>query len=107
MRVAGLVVIPLCVKPSDQVTDHGAVPVSAAETVAEPPAQIVALPETVAVGSGLTVTVFVQVLMQPVALSVTIKVSVNEPAVVASTTSVWLWRWPTPGRFTFADPDQS
>ena len=56
-RVAGLEGTPVCVTPSDQVTSHGAVPVSAAWIVVEEPAQIVAVPVTVAVGRGLTVTV--------------------------------------------------
>ena len=40
---------------SDQVTTHGPVPVNAAWTVVDWPAQIVALPLTVAVGNALTV----------------------------------------------------
>src|SRR3954451_23550916 len=47
----------VCVTLSDQVMVHGALPVSAALIVAEPPAQIAPLPLTVAVGSALTVTV--------------------------------------------------
>src|SRR4051794_41840054 len=47
----------VCVALSDQTRIHGAVPVSAALIVAELPAQIAPLPLTVAVGSGLTVTV--------------------------------------------------
>src|ERR1044071_3279820 len=52
-------VVPLLttsVKPSDQVMFHGAVPVSDAPIIAELPAQIVALPLTVAVGKGFTAT---------------------------------------------------
>src|SRR3954468_21886479 len=48
--------MPDCLTPSDQVTLHGAVPVSAAWIVAAAPAQISAEPEAVAVGFGLTVT---------------------------------------------------
>src|SRR3954471_784501 len=47
----------VCVTLSNQITLNGAVPVSAALIVAEPPAQIALLPLTVAVGSGLTVIV--------------------------------------------------
>ena len=50
-RVAGLVVTPFCVNPSDQVKFHGLVPVSAAEIVAEPPVQMLVLPLTAAVGA--------------------------------------------------------
>ena len=57
VRVAGLVLTPLCVKlvppaPSSHVTVHGCVPVSAACTVVVCPEQIVELPVklTVAVG---------------------------------------------------------
>ena len=56
-RDATLVAMPLCTKPSDQVIDQGAVPVSVAWTVADPPAQTLPPPLTVAVGSGFTVTV--------------------------------------------------
>jgi hypothetical protein len=72
--VAGLVPTPVCVKPSDQVTFHGAVPVSAAEMVVELPPQIVALPLTAAVGCGLTVTVPAADAEQPVVPSVTVTV---------------------------------
>jgi hypothetical protein len=58
--VAGLVAL-VCVKPSDQVKVHGAVPVSVADRVVGLPLQIVALPLTFAVGSGLTVRVAVLV----------------------------------------------
>ena len=53
MRVTGEERIPLCVAPSDQVTDHGAVPVSVALIVTGTPAHAVPPPETVAVGSEL------------------------------------------------------
>src|SRR4051812_34357162 len=55
-RVAGEAATFDCVAPSDQTTVHGAVPVSAAWTIVAPPAQIWAVPETEAVGFGLTVT---------------------------------------------------
>ncbi len=45
--------------PSDQVTLHGAVPVSAAETVVPLPAQTCAVPDTVAVGNARTTAVVV------------------------------------------------
>ena len=54
-RVAGEAPTPLCVTPSDQITVQGPVPVSAAWIVVELPAQICAVPETAAVGFGLTV----------------------------------------------------
>ena len=73
-RVAGEAATPLCVTPSDQVTFHGPAPVSAAETSVAPPAQIAAVPDTVAVGFGFTVTVTLGALVetQPFA-SVTVK----------------------------------
>lgn len=43
--------------PSDHVTFQGPVPVSAADRVAEPPMQMLWLPETVAVGNWMTVMV--------------------------------------------------
>jgi len=55
----------VCVTLSDQVTVHGAVPVSAAVIVVEPPGQIAPLPLRVAVGSGLTVTVADDDAVQP------------------------------------------
>ena len=58
-RVAGEAATPLCVTPSDHVTLQGPVPVSAAEIVVAPPAQIAAPPETVAVGSARTVAAVV------------------------------------------------
>ena len=57
VRVAGEAATPDCVAPSDHVTVHGAVPVSAAWMSAAPPGQIAAVPETAAVGFGSTVTV--------------------------------------------------
>ena len=74
-RVAGEAATPLCVTPSDQVTFQGPAPVSAAEIVVAPPAQTAAVPDTVAVGFGLTVTVTVGALLetQPLA-SVTVSV---------------------------------
>ena len=50
---------PVCrvvVVPSDQVTVHGPLPVSAAVTIAELPLQIVVVPLTIAVAGELTVT---------------------------------------------------
>ena len=44
------------VVPSVYVRFHGAVPVSATDTVADAPLQIVVLPLTAAVGSGFTVS---------------------------------------------------
>ena len=57
MRDAVVPLLMVCVTLSDQVTVHGAVPVSVAVIVVEPPAQIAAVPLTAAVGSGRTVTV--------------------------------------------------
>lgn len=76
-RVAGEAATPVCVTPSDQTTVHGPAPVSAAEIRAEPPGQMAVVPETVAVGFGLTVTVTVGALFdtQPLA-SVTVSVYV-------------------------------
>jgi hypothetical protein len=64
-----------CVTPSDQTTVHGPTPVSAARICVELPAQIVAVPETAAVGRGFTATVTVGALTetQPLA-SVTVNV---------------------------------
>ena len=75
MRVAGEAATPDCVTPSDQMTVHGAAPVSAAWMSAEPPGQMAAEPETAAVGFGSTVTVTVGALFdtQPFA-SVTVSV---------------------------------
>ena len=56
LRVAVVPLLMVCVTLSDQVTVHGAVPVSVAVIVAEPPGQIAPVPLTVAVGSGRTVT---------------------------------------------------
>ncbi len=79
VRVAGEAAAG-CTKPSDQVTVHGPAPVSAAWTGVEPPAQIAAEPDTVAVGFGVTVTVTVGALVetQPEA-----SVTVSEYVVVA------------------------
>src|SRR5947209_26988 len=72
VRVAGLAPTALCVRPSDQVTFHGPVPVSRAPIVVTPPLQTAAVPNTVAVGIGLTVTaVAAEVALQPFA-SVTV-----------------------------------
>ncbi len=56
-----------CVKPSDQVRLHGPSPVNVACTVALPPAQMVPPPLTTAVGSGVMLTVLLQVLLHPLA----------------------------------------
>ena len=56
-RLAGEAATPDWVTPSDQVTLHGPVPVSAAWTPMEPPAQISPPPDTAAAGRGSTVTV--------------------------------------------------
>jgi hypothetical protein len=56
LRVAGEAATFDCVTPSDQITVHGPSPVSAAWMFVELPAQICAVPETAAVGFGLTVT---------------------------------------------------
>src|SRR3954453_6319902 len=57
LRDAVVPLLIVCVTSSDQVAFHGALPVSAAVIVVEPPGQIALVPLTVAVGSGLTVTV--------------------------------------------------
>jgi hypothetical protein len=72
-RVAGDEATPDCTTPSDQVTVQGAVPVSAAWIVVEPPAQICAVPETAAVGSARTVADVVAALeVQPLTVTVTL-----------------------------------
>src|SRR4029079_18787722 len=56
---------PVCsvvVVPSNHVTFHGPLPVKAAESVAEPPLQIVVEPLTTDVGRAFTVTVALPVL---------------------------------------------
>jgi hypothetical protein len=70
LRVAGEAATLDCVTPSDQMTVHGPSPVSAAWIVVEAPMQIAAVPETAAVGFGLTVTVTVGAFdeTQPLAL---------------------------------------
>ena len=70
-RVAGEEATPLCVTPSDQVTFQGPLPVSAAAITVDPPAQIAAEPETVAVGSARTVAVVVAA-VEAQALTVTV-----------------------------------
>src|SRR5437868_15000039 len=64
-------VVPLAtfwVTPSDQVMANGAVPVSVAKMVAEPPAQNVPPPLTAAAGVGLTViAASAEVALQPFA----------------------------------------
>jgi len=49
----------LCTRPSDHVTLHGDVPVTAAEICVEPPWQITASPETTAAGGVRTAAVVV------------------------------------------------
>src|SRR3954451_17604381 len=56
LRDAVVPLLIVCDTLSDQVTLNGAVPVSAAVIVAEPPGQIAAVPLTVAVGSVRAVT---------------------------------------------------
>ena len=56
VRCAGLTVTLLWIKPSDHVTVHGPVPVSAAWIVTPHCGPVVVVPLTNAVGSGLTVT---------------------------------------------------
>ena len=56
-RTAGEAATPDCVAPSDHVTVHGAVPVSAAWIWTLAPAQISPPPDTAAEGRGSTVTV--------------------------------------------------
>jgi hypothetical protein len=68
LRVAGLAATEGWVKPSDQVTLHGPVPVRAAWIVVEPPLQIVTLPLTTDVGRGLTVTTALPVLSAAIAV---------------------------------------
>src|ERR1043166_3408213 len=65
--------------PSDHARIQLAVPVSVALTVAVPPWQKLVVPLTVAVGRALTVTDLLHVELHPLA-SVTVKVTVNEPA---------------------------
>jgi len=73
LRVAGLDATLFCTVPSDQVTFQGPVPVRTAWMVVLPPRQIVALPLTVAVGRGLTVTLVEEEAVQPLE-SVTVTV---------------------------------
>jgi hypothetical protein len=56
LREAVVPLLIVCVTLSDQITVHGAVPVSVALIVAEPPGQIAAVPLTTAAGSARTVT---------------------------------------------------
>ena len=81
-RVAGLLATLVCVTPSDHATVHGPTPVNVAESVALLPWQIVVLPLTAAVGGAATVTAWLQVFVQPLAL-VMFNVNVNNPALVA------------------------
>jgi len=73
-RVAGEEATPDWTTPSDQVTVHGPVPVSAAwMPAAPPPAHTVPPPETEAVGSGRTTAVVVPAAeAQPLTVTVTL-----------------------------------
>ncbi len=84
MRVAGVAATPGWVKPSDQTTVHGPVPLSAAWRLALPPGQIAPPPLTTAVGNTRIVTVLLHVLLHPLAL-VSTSVSVNMPEAPALT----------------------
>jgi len=108
-RVAGDAATPDCVTPSDQVTVHGALPVSAAWTIVAPPGQIAAEPETAAVGWGSTVTVTDGALLevQPFA-SVTVSVYVVVDAGVATGAQLAAFERPAAGAHehdTPPDPD--
>src|SRR5512143_316729 len=63
--------MPLWITPSFQCTVHGDVPVSAAWIVVELPAQMAALPVTVAVARGVTGIVTDPLLLQPFSVTVT------------------------------------
>jgi len=65
LRVASVVAMPDWTNPSDQVRVNGAVPESAAWTVAALPAQIVPPPETVADGAGAREETRVELALQP------------------------------------------
>jgi hypothetical protein len=87
-RVAGDVAT-VWTKPSDHVTVHGVAPVRAAEIVVLCPAQMIADPETTAVGSGITFSVAVAVPPVPPSVEVTFPVTfVFTPEVVASTATL-------------------
>jgi hypothetical protein len=70
-RAAGLTVRPFWTAPSDQVTFQGEAPVSAAWMFVLAPAQIVAVPETVAVGTADAVIPFVDEALHPPIVTVT------------------------------------
>ncbi len=88
LRNAGLAATLACVKPSDQMTVQGPVPVSAAWIFVLLPGQIPPPPLTAAVGRAGTVTVLLQALLQPLAL-VSVRVRVNVPAAPALTFTDW------------------
>jgi hypothetical protein len=76
-------------KPSDHVRVHGAAPVRTAEIVVLWPAQIVAVPETTAVGCGITLRVAEAVPPVPPFVDVTLPVTLFfVPEVVATTATV-------------------
>jgi hypothetical protein len=77
-RVAGLLAF-VWENPSDQVTIQGPTPVNAAEMIVLSPGQIFVVPLTVAVGFAATVTVWLQLFVQPLEF-VIVNVRVNEPA---------------------------
>jgi hypothetical protein len=76
---AGETVTPLCVTPSDHVSDQGGVPVRAAWIAVDAPAQIVAVPDTVAVAAAAEMmTIYVRFPVHPFA-SVTVTVKLKVP----------------------------
>ena len=77
-----------CVKPSDQISVQGPVPVSAAWILVLLPGQIAPPPLTTAVGRARIVTVLVQVLVQSLAF-VSVSVRVKLPEAPALTLTDW------------------
>ena len=78
MRVAGETPT-LCTRPSDQCRLHGAVPVRTAEICVEPPWQMTASPEAIAVGSARTAA-FVVAAADSQPFTVTVTLYVPAPA---------------------------
>ena len=93
-RVAGLLTTLLWVTPSDQLTVQGPTPVKTAWILKLFPRQLVELPLTVAVGLAATVTVWLQVFVQPSEL-VIVTLTMNEPKLEAVIETVWLLVLPT------------
>ena len=88
VRVAGDAVT-FCTTPSDHVTVQGVAPVRTAVIVVLWPAQIVAVPETTAVGGGTTVSTAVAVPPVPPSVEATFPVTfVLSPLVVPVTTTL-------------------